>query len=434
MRFALPGIGVILLGLLAAGSQAQRLPEPLPIRHLAVAGAVNANPSTSSHGQFVAVVWGATIAGAGTDIYLASSRDGGATFATPVRVSVDRGEARISAERPPLVAWIPTARRVPDLAVVWTAGRGDTQLKMSRSTDGGRSFAAPRLIHGADAKGNRGWASMAADTAGRLHLVWLDHREAASSSSGAAHVHGAAGQPAAPAPLDGVAAAQRSGLYYAVIGQPSLGERLLARGVCYCCKTAVAAVSGNRVFAAWRHVYPGNLRDIAATASTDGGRTFDGPGRVSEDGWAIDGCPENGPSLAFDDGQLHAVWPTVVGGADPSGAIFYAQSADGRRFSPRLRIPTLAGRDPEHVQIVSAQPRTRGFLVAWDEPFNGRRAVVAARLEPASGRVGVRPPFVVSGERQARHPALATTPQGVLVAWTDGPADGATTIGLRALQ
>ena len=77
-------------------------------------------------------------------------------------------------------------------------------------------------------------------------------------------------------------------------------ERELAKGVCYCCKTALALGGNGAVYAAWRHVYTGNIRDIAFIASTDGGRTFAEPMRVSEDRWELAGCPDDGPSMAVD--------------------------------------------------------------------------------------------------------------------------------------
>lgn len=422
------------LGLVWSLPAGERAATPPPIRQLSVRGAASANPSIDAQGTFVAVAWGATRAAGGTDVYVAVSEDAGATFREAVRANAEPGEARLGAERPPVVVVVPGRKRVPDVAVLWTAGRSDTLLKLARSTDGGRSFGAPRLVHAAGVRGNRGWASMAADAAGGLHVVWLDHRDTAgASTTGMTHVHGtAASAPtAAPAARDGVAAAQRSGLYYASVGDGPVTEQLLTRGVCYCCKTAVAAASGSRVATAWRHVYPGNLRDIAAMASTDGGRTFAGPQRVSEDGWAIDGCPENGPSLALGDGgRLHLAWPTVLAGLSPTGAIFYADSPDGRRFSPRVRIPTLAGRDPEHVQI---EPAGAGLVVAWDEVVQGKRVVVASRLAPGAQSVRVEAPVVVSAGRQGRHPSAAATARGVLLAWTDGPAGAATTIGVGSL-
>ena len=57
--------------------------------------------------------------------------------------------------------------------------------------------------------------------------------------------------------------AQKSALYY---GPARAGaERELFKGVCYCCKTAMVAAPGGVLYAAWRHVFAGNLRDIAFT-------------------------------------------------------------------------------------------------------------------------------------------------------------------------
>jgi len=396
---------------------------PAAIRQLGVAGSANAHPTVSARGSFVAVAWGVTAPGKGTDVYVSVSRDGGATFGAPGRANVEPGEARISAERPPVVAVVPSDQGTPDVAVLWTAGGTHTTLKLARSGDGGRTFARPREIQTPGAPGNRGWASMTADENGTLHVVWLDHRDTAAAAPG----HDTGGH----AHRDGATVAERSGLYYAQVGGRVSAERLLARGVCYCCKTAVAAGPDNRIAAAWRHVYPGNLRDIAAVTSADVGRTFTAPQRVSEDRWAIDGCPENGPSVAFHAGRLHLAWPTVVGGHEPAGAIFYASARDGSRFSPRLRVPALAGRDPEHVQIAGA--KADRLIVAWDEVVEGKRTVVASRLQLTAGGANAGAPTVVTAGRQARHPALTPAPGGVLVVWTDGPSDAATTIGVRRI-
>ena len=387
------------------------------------------------------VAWGATAKNGGTDVYVAVSRDSGVTFAPPVRVT-RQADARINAERPPVVALARAGdepSREPDVAVLWTGGKTVTTITVTKSTDGGRTFQQPIDLQASGAPGSRGWASMAADDRGRLHVVWLDHRESASGAASAGdHVHApalvapSAAQPRPAAARDGVTIAQRSGLYYARVGAAAEAERVLARGVCYCCKTTVAAGPGNRVVAAWRHVYPGNLRDIAAVASADSGRTFGATVRVSEDGWSIDGCPENGPSAAVDaDGVTHMAWPTVVSGPEPEGAIFYSTSRDGRAFARRVRVPTLAGRDPEHVQL--AMVSGGNAVVAWDEVVSGRRTVVVRRLENGVRGTKVGPPNAVSDQRPARHPAIAVTPRGVLVAWTDGTAGAATRIGVKTI-
>src|SRR6185295_8943795 len=133
----------------------------------------------------------------------------------------------------------------------------------------------------------------------------------------------------------------------------SLAPRALTAGVCYCCKTAVVT-AGDAIYAAWRHVYPGNVRDMAFTLSRDGGKTFAPPLRVSEDKWELEGCPDDGPAMAVDaQGVVHVVWPTLVTeGGTQTIALFHALSGDGRRFSARQRIPSQGV--PHHPQVALA--------------------------------------------------------------------------------
>ena len=66
---------------------------------------------------------------------------------------------------------------------------------------------------------------------------------------------------------DAVATAQLSKLYTATLDD-SRSSLAITGGVCYCCKTALAASSdASTIYLAWRHVYPGNFRDIAFTLS-----------------------------------------------------------------------------------------------------------------------------------------------------------------------
>jgi hypothetical protein len=169
-------------------------------------------------------------------------------------------------------------------------------------------------------------------------------------------------------------------------------------------------------------VYPGNVRDIAFTMSRDGGRTFAPPITLSDDGWVLDGCPENGPALAIDDrNRVHVVWPTLVpgptAGSEPTLALFYAMSSDGRRFTPRQRIPTDGV--PRHPQIiVNARG---GLVVTWDEQSNGSRRIALAR--GTVGTSGVQfARAVVSDAVRASYPVIATTQDGIVAAWTSGPA------------
>ncbi|HXW06979.1 MAG TPA: sialidase family protein [Vicinamibacterales bacterium] len=383
---------------------------------LDVPGRSSSTPWVAAAGPFVAVAWGASISGK-TDVFVAVSRDGGTTFGSPVQVNRVAGEARLGGEMPPRIALVPEgASRVPAIVVVWTARGKNTEIKTARSRDGGRTFGSPVTLQSPGAQGDRGWPAVALDRDGTAHVLWLDHRGlAASTGAGSGHAGHRSG-----AAHDGVAMAQRSGLYYASANRTSSAERELANGVCYCCKTAMVAASDGAIFGAWRHVYPGNLRDIAFTVSLDGGKSFSTPVRVSQDEWAIEGCPDDGPAMDVDrEGTAHVVWPTRIGGANPQGALFYASTRDGRAFTPRIRIPTLGSLKPSHPQIVV---NNRGrIVVAWDETVGGQRVASAREL-----RVGAEASFgavvTLAPEGRALYPVLAAADTGLVAVWATGGA------------
>jgi hypothetical protein len=378
-----------------------------------IPGRPDSTPSVAASGSFVAIAWGAG-AGGKADVFLAVSRDGGATFASPVQVNTIAGEARLGGELPPRVAVAPgSGRAAPEIAVLWTARGAATEIKVARSTDGGRTFGQPSTLQSAGAAGDRGWPALALDRQARIHAIWLDHRGLAAAVTGHAD-HKSGG------PRDGVAMAQRSGLYYASRSTKPQQERQLAAGVCYCCKTALAAGPGGAVYAAWRHVYPGNMRDMAFAVSRDSGRTFSPPVRVSEDAWAVNGCPDDGPAIAVDNsGVVHLAWATVINGSAPEGAIVYASTRDGRRFTPRVRVPTLGSPKPSHPQI--AVDRRGRIFVAWDENVDGKRVAAMRELRIAAGRDAAFGNVVMlSPDGTSTYPAIAATDKALVAVWATG--------------
>ena len=231
-----------------------------------------------------------------------------------------------------------------------------------------RSSAASRVVRG------RAALSSTVDSADAPHSV--EGPGVATPLGFAAPPHDHAAHEEAH---DGAAMTERSQLYFSRL-DGSLRPRGVARGVCYCCKTTIAAGPDGSLYAAWRHVYPGDMRDIAFALSRDAGRTFTGPVRVSEDKWALTGCPENGPALAVDvRNRVHLVWPTIVSGStagsDPTLGLFYSTTVDGRAFTARQRIATAG--TPYHPQI--AVSRSGALLLAWDELGAGTRRVAVAR-------------------------------------------------------
>ena len=376
-----------------------------------VPGQVNEHVSIASDGaSFVAMAWSASSESNGSHIFAAVSADGGVSFAPPVRVNAIDRPARVNGEQPPRVTLVPRDDGSRSIVVLWTAKDADsTSLVHAESYDDGRSFGPALTLLPPDVKGNRGWESMVTVRDGRVFVLWLDHRDsAATRSAHDAHHHGA------HATADAVARAQRSQLFVSAL-DGSVAPMSIARGVCYCCKTAMAAGADGSVYAAWRHVFSGSHRDIAFTMSREGAaETFAEPVRVSADGWQIDGCPENGPALAVDAGQrVHVVWPTLVEGERERLQLFHASSADGRTFSSRTPLPSNG--NAFHPQVIVAPDGS--LIAAWDELAAGKREVRVARGRPSADNDFTFSLLSTADARAGVYPALAATSTGAVLAW-----------------
>ncbi len=407
MRFKTSVIAVLALLNVAAQGPAPTI--------LGVAGHVNTTPSLTSAGRAVAAVWTATKDGS-ANVYLAISSDGGMTFSAPRRVNDQEGDASANNEQPPRVVMTGSAS-APTITVIWSKRNEDgaqrsrrDAVRMSRSTDGGRTFSPARFTHDPAVSGARGWQSLTVGSDGSVHAVWLDGRDA--SRKMAQHAKESGMQHKGQPPQD---------IYHATIGPDGrITESLIATGVCFCCKTAVAVTARGVVHAAWRHIFPGSMRDIAFATSRDGGRSFDPLVRVSDDKWELNGCPEDGPTLAVDQsGTIYIAWATVVAGDEPEKALFYATSRDGKTFSARARLPVPDGATPGHPQLMLTSDG--GVAIAWDEVVGGLRRVALTRVAAAGA---FRPARILSGDESASNPVITRVGDDLLVAWTSRSSSG----------
>ena len=379
---------------------------------LSVAGRSNAGASVAAFGQKVAAVWTASSEDK-SDIYISISTDGGVTFSAPARVNDIEGDVRASGEQ---------AARVMvgyhnAMHVVWPAKHeGQTVIRHAGSKDGGRTFSPAVTVAGASLTGARGWHAATLGYDGGVQVVWLDGRNAAPMAH--AHVKGAS-KPVRPA------GGPRQDIFHASWkGDSRPVEHLIQANVCFCCKTAVVA-SGEKVYAAWRHIYPGSLRDIAVARSTDNGATFGDPIRVSEDGWKIDACPDDGPAMAADghDG-IHIAWPTLVAGDTPRKAIFYS-TLKGDSFAPRVRLDA-GDADPAHPQI--AADHHTNTAVVWDERTSERRRIVFRPVMDGA----VEAPRFFDGDGVS-YPVVAAGEGYWIVLWSAQDASGGSVIEGRRI-
>ncbi len=73
-----------------------------------VSGRNNDDASMAAQRNFLAVSWGASLAGV-QDVFVAIRRNGGTSFGETVRVNALVGDARVGGEQPPHVVLVPLA-------------------------------------------------------------------------------------------------------------------------------------------------------------------------------------------------------------------------------------------------------------------------------------------------------------------------------------
>ncbi len=283
-----------------------------------------------------------------------------------------------------------------------------SDLWVSRSDDGGRTWAAPvRPYPDAGIATGHTFHSLAAGADGTVVVAWLDgtardrwRQDHPETADAGAHppirlVHDGEDH-AAPTAEPGT---QLVVAHSADGGRTFAGPATVADGTCQCCRTALAVAADGAVYAAWRHIFDGGERDMALARSDDGGATFGPPTKVHADGWAIDGCPHSGPAVTTDaEGAVHVAWST---GETARAGLWRAVSSDrGATFGEpvALAVPAPLG------QVRAATVGGRAVFAVEDR---GAVSVVT---------VGARDTVRVDGGAAD----LAAGPGGWRLLWTDG--------------
>ncbi|EHR69427.1 hypothetical protein BurJ1DRAFT_0545 [Burkholderiales bacterium JOSHI_001] len=254
------------------------------------------------------------------------------------------------------------------------------QIRMLRSEDGGASFSAPFTVHADRQVITHRFESVAFDSRGTLHTLWVDKRDLEALE--------AAARAAAPEPAPAASGARRkradSAYRGAAIyrnessdGGKTFGPDIkLADHSCECCRIALAPAPDGSLAAMWRHVFAPNERDHGFALL--GGPAQAEPVRASFDRWALDACPHHGPGLTpAAAGGYHAVW---FGERAGDARVRYGQlAADG---TPRGAVQALPDEQAEHASVhaVGAQ-----LAVTW-RSFDGQATRWRAWLSGDDGQ------------------------------------------------
>lgn len=269
------------------------------------------------------------------------------------------------------------------------------EIRLLRSTDGGRSFGPPATVHHDRQLITHRFDSIAFDAQGGLHAVWIDKRDLEDAKAHGRRYRGAA-------------------IYHAhsADGGATFGpDTKLADHSCECCRIALGPTPDGGVAALWRHVFEPNERDHAfARLGAAAASAPAAPVRASLDRWALDGCPHHGPGLAAAaDGGYHAVW---FGQRNGHAAVRYGRlDATGHPHGDARALPDAAA---EHADIASADAHV---AIVW-RSFDGQATRWRAWVSADGGRTFTLRELGRSAHDND-HPRLARHGNTLVALWRD---------------
>jgi len=298
------------------------------------------------------------------------------------RVAAD-GESR------PKIAFGPGGQMV----VAWTqplARPYTGEIRLISSSDGGRTFRPPITVHEDRQIITHRFEAVRFDARGRLHVLWIDKRDAERARAAGQAYRGAAVYRAVS--VDG--------------GRSFQGDHCLAHHACECCRIALSEDDRGLV-ALWRHVFEPNHRDHAFSRLPEHPHCIT-PIRATRDEWALDACPHHGPALAPDRrGGFHLVW---FGHRAGEPAVRLGRLDRDGQASPQVLV--LPDESAEHADIAS---NDRSLVVAW-RGLSGSVPVIRAWISSDDGhRFELRE--LARAEGRTDHPRLLASSQGIWLLW-----------------
>lgn len=212
-----------------------------------------------------------------------------------------------------------------------------------------------------------------------------------------------------------------STLYYAAtVGTSGFqNEKPIAETTCQCCRTDLFITKKGKINAAFRDIINDEIRDMVLTTSSDNGKTFSQPKRISPDNWKINGCPHTGPTMTENENGLHFAWYTSGG----ASGVFYCNSADyGKSFTKRNIVSDKPS--ARHPQIASVN--NKDVYVVWDETVteNDNMSVkIGFQHRDKNGKI-IATKFISQNNKTATFPILKPIGKNqLLVAWSQESTD-----------
>ncbi|MES2205976.1 MAG: sialidase family protein [Pseudomonadota bacterium] len=340
-----------------------------------------ATPYLSSTGVLW-LVWTANGA-----VLISKSLDMGKTFAKPIEIArhnqyLDTGPDA----RPQLI--VDAKGNILIAYTFFKDTHWNAQLNISRSTDGGQTFAhpLPLITHSPSQR----FPALGSDSAGNIFIAWVDKRKKEKTSD-----HASGSSIAYTWSSDG--------------GAHFLPERIANDQSCECCRLSVAMDEQKLPVLMYRAIFEGSIRDHGTQRFLNP-TTPDTLKRVAVDNWKTESCPHHGPSLTVaPSGKMHVAWFT--NGQARSG-IFYANSTDkGLHYSAPRQIgnPDKNGGRP---YVLALQ---KDVWLTWKE-FDGHQTSIYLERSTDEGKTWSKT-LASQTSGYSDHPLLIHAGNQVFLSW-----------------
>ena len=305
----------------------------------------------------------------------------------------------------------PWVLALPDhsLLAVWSEQlpKGKSQwagnyLYSSTSSDDGKTWSEPAVVHSDRTDGEHSFASIAVLDDDHATIVWLDARDYETKGT--------------------------YRLMSAVIAASGAvsDEQTLDDDVCTCCPTSMVRTPKG-LLVAYRNRTKEEIRDIYTVRQESG--QWQAGRSLADDGWRINACPVNGPAVARREGQVAIAW---YSGVEGKASLQVGFSDDGGQTFPKVRTLDAASDGSQPVGRPALAFLEQGeVLVAWITRVGGESRLVAARVRP--GDAGVQRVEVARGAAESLgYPRMQLLGSQALLSWAgSGAAAQVDTAGLR---
>jgi hypothetical protein len=289
---------------------------------------------------------------------------------------------------------VPSVRALADGTLVahWEERLGDdedsdaSKVMLSWSKDQGKTWSRPVSPHHDGTNTEHGFVSLFQTPRAGLGLVWIDGRATnpeteSGDMSLRASVYDAAGK--------------------------QLRETVVVPRVCECCSTSAAETSEG-VIVAFRNRSATEVRDIYVTRFAEG--RWSAPVNVHADGWMINACPINGPSVSARGREVAVAWFMAK---NDQGRAFVAFSHDvGRTFGAPIRVDDAGSLGRLGVQMLE----NGSAAVIWIEK-GSQGSQFRTRMVTAAGMRST--PVTIANTEGSRYPRMMGLRDELLFAWVD---------------